>query len=317
MAELPSPLGRTWLYSQELRGFSRSNSQSSASSPLGANGFPFRLTDVHDWYKKIACCHLESLRGEGMGQAIIVCLGLDGERSPLADALGISIHPALVLITNHHIIPSRKHVQKWKLHISGSITLDENKFITCKSCCGRNGVWGREEHASKQCPFQADFTLLPLSEKFSKEILNKRDLLIPVVMPLNMESLKTALKSQRFYIFQRDEKTGDVREVEVDIRKITPPTDDTASIRGLIEDYKKMCTLSYNKCSEVRRGSSGAGLFFKNGDERVLLGLHVSTSEDGSVHYGTSIHKIFHAIASEYIPSFVSRPSRFSFFNQE
>lgn len=301
------PLGVTWLSSGDFNRFSKSNGgqgMSPANTPNSNLGSP--LHSDHSWYKKVACCHLKSTsRGGGTGQGIIVCLGLDAHQK-FAEVLGISTYPPLALLTNHHIIPSINRVQNWKMLISCSeqsilkIKLDRNRFITCVSCCGPDGVWKKEEHPKKSCPLEADFTILPLSKEFAEEIMSKKELLIPVVMPVDMKSLETALQSQRFYIYQRDEDTGHIIPSDIEIQKRGTPT--ASTIKSKIENYRLKCTLEYAPCLEIRRGSSGAGIFFKQGAELFLLGLHVSTEEGGeNCRFGTSIHRIFHAIAGKLL----------------
>lgn len=106
----------------------------------------------------------------------------------------------------------------------------------------------------------------------------------------------------RFYIFKRDEETGVVRDVELTLHKVQAPTsDDELSLDGQITAYKQMCLLRYDINVGVSRGDSGAGIFFKRGSERLLLGLHKSTEEDEGYHSGIAIHAIFHAITGEAI----------------
>ena len=106
----------------------------------------------------------------------------------------------------------------------------------------------------------------------------------------------------RFYIFKRDEETGVVRDVELTLYKVQAPTsDDELSLDGQITAYKQMCLLRYDINVGVSPGDSGAGIFFKRGSERLLLGLHKSTEEDEGYHSGIAIHAIFHAITGEAI----------------
>ena len=112
---------------------------------------------------------------------------------------------------------------------------------------------------------------------------------------LNLLSL-----SFRFYIFKRDEDTSVIRDVEVTLHKVQAPTsDDEQSLDGQITAYKQMCLLRYDITSGVSPGDSGAGIFYKRGSERLLLGLHKSTEEDEGYHSGIAIHAIFHAITGE------------------
>lgn len=294
--------GRNWLTSMEYQSLYNGQSPTSPQTPStpGSQTLGFPVHDREDWYEMISCVHLES-KGGGVGQGIILCLSMNQDENRFANALEISTYPALVLLTNHHIIPTLEQVPNWKLLISGStFNLKETNFQSCKSCCGPYGVWKSPEHSgkAKSCPFQMDFTLLPLSNAFANEIMKKKELFFPVVMPLNVESLERALQSQRFYTYQRNKKTGHMIPSDFKIQTPTkvPTTEDAKHLNGRVVAYREMCVLKY-RCPHIKDGSSGAGIFFEQGDERVLLGLHVSTEKDGNDRFGTSIHAIFHAIA--------------------
>ena len=299
-----------WISSRELHRLTASGSAQSPASPdaltlsLSLDPVP-PLTEDKDWYKKVSCCHLESNPGDGQG--VIVCLGTNAYHQQFTEILGISTYPAFALITCHHIITSRSNLKNWKLVISGmemkkfSVKLDERKFEVCRSCCGPNGVLGREEHPNRVCPFGADFTVLVLTKEFANEMLKNRDLLIPLIMPLDMRSLREALQSHRFYLFKRDKSTGIIRSIVLSVHKQAPPSEDEQLIDGQVTAYKDMCLLRYDKNPEVLRGDSGAGIFLtsEQSAERLLLGVHKSTESDDELHTGIAIHGIFHAIASE------------------
>ena len=127
-----------------------------------------------------------------------------------------------------------------------------------------------------------------------------------VCLSLSLLSLSPSLSLpiyfylSRFYIFKRDEETGVVRDVEVTLCKVQPPTsDDLHSLDAQIMAYKQMCLLRYDINTSVYRGDSGAGIFYKRGNERLLLGLHKSTEEDEGYHSGIAVHAIFHAITGK------------------
>ena len=196
----PDSSRRTWISSLELHRLSSSGQSPSspeASAVLSlAPSSP--LTEDANWYKKVPCCHLKSLEDGGKGQGIIICLGIDSNQQRLSEILGVSTYPALVLLTNHHIIPSKFHARKWKLSIHGIEKKLEKKIDVCKSCCGRDGVLGHSEHPRAPCPFRADFSILVLSKELSSELLKNRELKFPVLAPLDVESLKNALQSERW-----------------------------------------------------------------------------------------------------------------------
>ena len=100
-----------------------------------------------------------------------------------------------------------------------------------------------------------------------------------------------------------------IRDVEVTLRKVQAPTsDDEQCLDGQITAYKQMCLLTYDINTGVSPGDSGAGIFYKRGSERLLLGLHKSTEESEGCHSGIAIHAIFHAITGEAITSLVPIP---------
>lgn len=91
-----------------------------------------------------------------------------------------------------------------------------------------------------------------------------------------------------------------IRDVELTLHKVQAPTsDDQQSLDGQITAYKQMCLLRYDINTGVSPGDSGAGIFYKRGSERLLLGLHKSTEEEEGCHSGIAIHAIFHAITGE------------------
>ena len=307
---------RTWISSSEVRRlFSSGLSPASPEAVLGNYSLapPSPLTEDANWFKKVPCCHLKSIDGAGNGQGIIVCFGLDSNRQRLSEILGVSTYPSLALLTNHHIIPCKANAKKWKMSISGmemkklTVPLDEKRIDVCRSCCGRDGVIGQSEHPQAPCPVRADFTILVLSREFASKILENRDLKFPILMPLDVESLKGALQSERFYIFKRDEESGIVRDVELTLHKVQAPTsDDQLSLEGQITAYKQMCLLRYDTNCGVAPGDSGAGIFFKRGTERLLLGLHKSTEQDAACHSGIAVHAIFHPITGETIYRYIT-----------
>lgn len=130
------------------------------------------------------------------------------------------------------------------------------------------------------------------------------------LITLSYSSLPPSLL--RFYIFKRDEGTGLIRDVELTLHKVQAPTsDDQQSLDGQITAYKQMCLLRYDINTGVSPGDSGAGIFYKNGSERLLLGLHKSTEEDEGYQSGIAIHAIFHAITGEAINLCVSSNLQF------
>lgn len=280
-----------WVSSRDVRKFSQSNSP---LSPGDTVLFPSPLTEHKGWRSKVACCDIHLLHGNGQG--VLICLGLDRD-SPLSSVLGVSTYPSLALLTNHHVIPGLSDISTRKIKISiGSQKLIPLEYKVDKfvSCCGPQGIWGGNKHIYPEpCPFRADFSLLVLSKAFSEKIKTP-DLLFPVVMPLDMSSLKKALNSERFYLFCLENDR--VVEEEITMQLLAPPSDDQL-IESQIQAYWEMCNLKYKSNHAIVPGTSGAGIFFKRDTERILLGIHTSTEEERSAHYGITMHRIFHAIA--------------------
>ena len=279
-----------WVSSREVRKFSQS---SSPLSPGDTVSFPSPLTENKRWRSRVASCDIQVQQGSGQG--VLICLGLSRD-NPLSNVLGVSSYPALALLTNHHVIPCSDDIftRKIKINICNQKYSLENKIDRFISCCGPNGIWGGKKHDHPEsCPFRADFSLLVLSKVFSEKIKTP-DLLFPVVMPLDMTSLKKALNSERFYMFCLE--NDHVVEEEITMQPLASPSDDQL-IESQIQAYQGMCNLKYNSNHTIVPGTSGAGIFFKRDTERILLGIHTSTEEDRSAHYGITMHRIFHAIA--------------------
>jgi hypothetical protein len=192
---------RSWISSLELHRLLSSGQYASfpeAAAALKGLAQSSPLTESGaNWYEKVSCCHLTSLEHGGKGQGIIVCLGTDTNQQRLCEILKVTTYPALALLTNHHIIPSKSDIRKWKLSLHGVEKKFDKKIDGCKSCCGQDGVLGRSKHPNANCPFRADFSIFVLSKEFSKELLKNREVKFPILAPLDMESLKNTLQNER------------------------------------------------------------------------------------------------------------------------
>lgn len=307
MNQQPYTRGRNWLSSLELsQQLNQDRRRSTQSQPSPISPPPSPLRDPNR-LQTIACCRLESNRG-GSGQCVLVHLG------DLAKPLNVCDSPPLALLTAHHVIPDLEHVKDWKLLVDSEprkyIKLSDDKFTYCISCCGPNGIWNEGTHAPQSandtplCPVGADFTLLVLNQHFIREII-KKDVLIPPMVNLSMQSLKCALQSNQFSIIKRDGR-GSITQNEVLVQRIDVARDER-SLESEVASYKDSSLLRYrcNLPGIVGQGDSGAGIFYYDqtpeGKELVLLGLHVSTTcigdEGGEImHNGITLHAIFHAI---------------------
>ena len=81
------------------------------------------------------------------------------------------------LLTCHHLITSRKDAVGFyvigKRECIGFFSLNEDNVGSCYSCCGENGILGKNQHPKEQnkiksCPFDLDFTLMELKGSAEK-----------------------------------------------------------------------------------------------------------------------------------------------------
>ena len=310
-----SQTGQTWLSSLDLKKLRRRTSASSNHGAviLGSPSSPVSSQDP-SWYKRIACCQLES--GRGTGQGVLVHL------DQFSEALGLGENLQLGLLTNHHIIPHKYHVNGWKLHIGPEgnkkvFTLNDSMFTCCFSCCGPDGIWGdREAHFQQSasdpptpCPLRRDFSLLILAQSFVSDLgskLSQKDNPLLVFPPLHAPDKEEHCRME-FCILQRD-LSGSIDAGQIQLQSIAPPTDDS-SLEREVNAYKECCILRYphNWVTKIGKGSSGSGIFCQDegtGDIR-LAGIHVSSDVDGGkMHYGLTVHAIVHSVAGKALVNY-------------
>ena len=277
-------MAKNWITSEQL--------SKTLKLPFKAKSWPFS-TQVRDSH-----CHLALVPPPGVGQGIIAYFG------------NIS---KLVLLTNHHLIPSKASVNKWKLSvgtIKGKYLCEEN-FSTCISCCGADGILGAKEHGPEQkvnCPFNADFTALIVSEEFTKELVAS-NLRFPVVDLSDMKLLNAANYEELCLMRYEGDTPSPIR-----LNNLTERTmiSSTLPLSKRVNVYKQLCQLKY-QAAGVGGGDSGAGIFLRydstsSENNAVLVGLHKATQtrddhalERTDHHFGIAIHFILHVTASKYI----------------
>ena len=296
---------QTWLSSLDLseRLKRRASTSSQGAVVLPSPTSPVSSADPN-WYKRVACCQLESSRGTGQGLLVDI--------SQLAEALGLTEVQPLALLTSHHIIPRMSLVQGWKLQVWSDGTkrefrLGDRFFTRCFSCCGRDGLWGGVAHFQQSasdpptsCPVGSDFTLLLLSPSFTTDLTSKcTSLLFPPLLIAEKEEHHF----NEFCILQRDSDSGIISPSHIDLQPIAPPSDDP-SLQREIDAYKESCVLRYSHSwiTGIGRGSSGSGIFChdeRSGEIR-LMGIHVSSGvDDAQIHYGLTVQAIMHSIVGK------------------
>ena len=282
----------------------------SHQTPSPTTSGDFSLTSDPGFWKKVACCHIETSRG--CGQGVLVHLG------EICNSLQIREDPPLALITNHHIVPTMEEARGLVLRFSQDVkhaieigNKPQNKIASCMSCCGPHGVFQGEVHAALSmsgtnvtptCPM-GDFTVLVLKQGFGSEILRKTPhLYLPRMVDLDLPSLEQALLQNKcFYVVQMDE-SGHATRDEIKVQRIAAAREEK-SLESDVVTYKENCRIRYPVGGFIGRGSSGAAIFYLDLQTKcfVLLGIHTSTAQDDSMHYGIALHTIFHSIAGMYV----------------
>ncbi len=276
----------SWYHSSTFR---------SSQSPVSPSSF----SETCEWYLKASSCTLVC---DNMSAQGIVALVLSEKIAKLLRSSGLgSSSRLLVLLTNHHVISSKKAASEWEISMglppkqNIKLKLREDSIDSCFSCCGPDGVFCDDPHEKDSCPIGSDFTLLVLSNKIAEKIF-QRDLLFLSIDSMSGDAVIEALKNDRFTLFNRDKKTGVIRENELKMKPQGPPTDECYSIESKIAAFKAVCLLNYNYESDVQSGASGAGLCGRNNGERTLLGLHVCHERERREQYGTTVYSILCSI---------------------
>lgn len=107
---------------------------------------------------KNSCCLLKRISGPGFcsGQGVLVRL------DPATEV-------KFALLTCHHLIPSKKAINDWKVIYGDgnvlTIELKESMVSQFFTCCGNDGILGKEQHrdSDSTCPFRLDFSVIYLN----------------------------------------------------------------------------------------------------------------------------------------------------------
>ena len=294
---------------------------------LKSRSFPVSLSAASGsslddkWYQNLACCGLQSTdRASSLRQCTIIDLGVK------ALEVGITHKPALAIVTNHSVIPSLSHVKEWKLLAGPSAVfkLVEGKFLHCVSCCGPQGICGRDMHKSTlenpsagSCPKNADWTLLILKQDFVTELMSHRSCKELKFPPVKVYSQDT-LEKVEFHVYQRNMNV--ITQELVANQLIEPICTDTADamkLENTVNLYRENSILKLfppQKNKGLASESFGAAVFSCISTEgasddpldRVsLLALYrpatpqtshppaiSSDCQDTEIHYAVAIHHI-------------------------
>lgn len=112
-----------------------------------------------------SCCLLKRTSGRGYfkkGQGVLLRFVSNDKYEPF-----VRTDASLALLTCHHLIPSKEAVNDWKVVFGKDSFLELDKSMVSHffTCCGNDGILGKEQHAAKDhaCPFYLDFSLILLT----------------------------------------------------------------------------------------------------------------------------------------------------------
>ena len=242
---------------------------------------------------------------------VLVAEGIGAGQGTLLRRSNYSEH-TYVLLTCHHLIPSKAASHDFTVFFYDgecrkSFKLNENNVGSCYSCCGGNGILGKDEHFNEQCPFDLDFTFIELEGPDVEEKLSDIEL---IHFNLSMEasnalvdgsinSLLTKHSTCHFYGRSGLQNSQQMRHVEhglflecvSDLKKAYVLRDwsfKVPCLNVIMDDDLDVCG----------KGFSGAPIYaiHRNG-KPLLVGIHTRSEleedENGTSKYTTSINTNF------------------------
>ena len=180
-----------------------------------------------------------------------------------------------VLITCHHVLPCLSAVTGGRLVFSSraAFSLSPEKFSSCRSCCGDEGVWNTEQHCSDNCPYRNDWTILTLEQRFASELHQLRHHLQFLSLSLAAfdhsalhSLLNQKLEDVHLYVFARLE-SGNISKTKIELKlPISQPAASSGGKSSLdvrTRWYKDASVLRYRRdpFRNVGPGCSGAPIF--------------------------------------------------------
>ena len=221
----------------------------------------------------------------GIAHGILLCT-TDVEKT-LEIHLGLKCEYAekctVVLITNHHVIPNIGYAKDCTILQSDNqaIELSGEVLIKCISCCGENGILGKNEHVKKKsgkgddCPFQLDFTILFLNTS-NRKVATKRSLRSSFNYYF-IRDITDLLKNNKLQCIQRA-SCDTITSCDLTLLKIQ----DEALNKILdnqeeeVEQYNNLATFTTKPQSEIVEGSSGAPIFVceSQSNQKELVAIH-------------------------------------------
>ena len=247
-----------------------------------------RASDIH---KDVACCLLRTLRGDG--QCVIA---------------EDTTHGRHVLITNHHVLPSRESIKDcWLVLGTKNLKLKVERLY---SCCGPDSAWTgtsihvplSEKEEAGWCPRKEDWTVVILEKDFAREIelASTRRMTFPRLCVSDRP--RGVVSTPSVSLFERL-RSGELKVHPVNIQLLGVPENREACIQRDIQDYVSRSRLRYpyQPSGDVGPVCSGAPLFaIADGTNTLsLLGIHcTSPGPDSSdaYHVGLSIDFIMSSL---------------------
>ena len=244
-----------------------------------------RASDVH---KDVACCLLRTSRGDG--QCVIA-----------EDTT--STRGRHILITNHHVLPSRESIKDcWLVLGTKNLKLKVERLY---SCCGPDSAWTGtsihvplpEKEEAGCCPRREDWTVVILDKDFARKLASTHRMTFPRFCVCDRGAVNTDVS-----LFERLE-SGQLKLHPVAIQPPGVPENREACIKHDVQDYVSRSRLRYpfQVSGDIGPGCSGAPIFAMAGGTNTLslLGIHcTSPGPDSSdaYHVGLSIDFIMSSL---------------------
>lgn len=202
------------------------------------------------------------------------------------------------LVTNHHVIPSVKEAINWTLCMYDerceeyTIKLCDENIDYLFSCCGLNGILGKQEHGAKACWFELDFTLIRL-----KGIQIHAADLIDLRLSLSVSDkalVKNAEVSDECFLYQRNLKLKICKSESRLFSWMKLPNH--LNVIHLTDWGDSVCKFEFRQMEIGDLGSSGCPIYMVHNGKSFLIGIHTrsdpeNTDEDVPSEYDITVLK--------------------------
>ena len=245
-----------------------------------ANALRRRPSDFH---KDIACCLLRTSQGD----AQCVIASTEGRH---------------VLITNHHVLPTKESIKGCSLVVGRSKPLQLKEGLPLSSCCGPNSAWptssihvplpGGEKAGC--CPREEDWTAVILDDDFARKLASTYKMTFPILCLYERDDTNTAIS-----IFERS-KDGEIKLHNFNLNGVC--RNEGKGLERDVNDHLSRSRLRYpcTPSSDIGSGCSGAPIFvLRDENTPSLVGIHCSSpgpNSDDTNHVGLSIDFIISSL---------------------